>query len=296
MIMVSVLCIFIFILPMNMYFTLSDREFINYMGIGTYDVRLDIAKIQGNEELILSLLESLQSEEKISKMEIFYSKWIEIKSISGKEHKIWTEFGDQSSFPIKYIEGNAPFKEDEISLSKLNAQELSLKTGDELEIRYYDQEKNSSILKKVRVSGIFSDLTNGGKTSKVNVSSQKDNLYTSLLHKDNIWLIGAIELKKDVSPADFITQYQEKFPFAKFADTKSYLNQIFGNTIAMMNISASVAWISSVSMIFFIVLLFSKMMYLKEQSEIALLKALGFTSAQIKRKYKLGLRSEANRE
>lgn len=285
MITVFVLSIFIFLLPMTMYFTLSDRDFINYMGIGTYDVRVDISNIQGNEEQILNLIKKLHFDDEVKKMESFHSKWMDITLPSKEEQKIWMEFGDQTIFPIKYIEGKAPFEENEISLSKLNAQELSINVGDELQINYKGDDKNTKISKTVKVTGIFSDLTNGAKTSKANLIRKDAVSQSSLFEKDSIWIIGAIELKKGTSAHDFIKKYQKSFPFAKFADTKSYLNQIFGNTISMIKMSGIIAWIASIIVIFFIVLLFSKMIYLKEQSEIALLKALGFSGAQIERKY-----------
>ena len=76
------------------------------------------------------------------------------------------ETGDFSVFPLNYLEGSAPDSEGEISLSHANASQdgLNKKVGDEVVVKVGGTEKT------LKVSGIYQDITNGGKTAKAHTS------------------------------------------------------------------------------------------------------------------------------
>lgn len=76
--------------------------------------------------------------------------------------KLRVTFGDYSAFPITYSKGRAPQEEAEIALSVLNAEDLEQNVGDELVVIVDGTEKH------LKVCGIYSDVTNGGRTAQVN--------------------------------------------------------------------------------------------------------------------------------
>ena len=65
MISITILSVFILILPMSVYTTISDKSFINYMGIGSYYVRIDISEIDDNKDKMNILLEKIKNDESI---------------------------------------------------------------------------------------------------------------------------------------------------------------------------------------------------------------------------------------
>ncbi|MDD3227072.1 MAG: ABC transporter permease, partial [Tissierellia bacterium] len=73
------------------------------------------------------------------------------------------ENGDGSVFPLEYIEGSAPKDEKNIALSYLNASELGKRVGDNITVSYGGEEL------LFNVSGIYQDITYGGKTAKANI-------------------------------------------------------------------------------------------------------------------------------
>ena len=266
MVCVTILSVFILILPMSVYTTISDKSFINYMGIGSYDVRIDISEIADNKDKMNILLGKIKNDDSIEKYDIIKSKLIDYKTSKGNIEKIWIDFSTQTTFPIKYVYGSMPLKDDEISLSKIKADDLSKKVGDEMTLMIGNKEK------KVKVSGIFSDLTNGGKTARASFKTDD---------KDMIWMIIPVKLKDKVVTEDFIKKYQDDFSFAKFSDTKLYINQIFGNTIATVYNITCLGFFASLFLIFTITVLFIRMLYLKDSGENALLKSIGFTNKDI---------------
>lgn len=271
-----ILSVFILTLPLSIYSTISDRNFVSYLGIGLYDVRVDLSQMEGKEEQIQKLIRKLQIDPSVRKMDIITARFVDYRTETGATRKIWTELSDPTLFPIRYITGRAPLHQNEIALSKLQADDIDKTVGDRLELLFDGKEI------PVTVSGIFSDLTNGGKTAKA-------RLHTA--YTDPVWMILPIELQEEVDTTRFIQSLQSDYPFAKFTDTQTYLHQIFGNTIAMVRRISQIAFVSSLFLIFLIVVLFTRMLYVKDKSQHALLKSLGFTNRAIRHQYfiKIGL-------
>lgn len=266
MVTVFILAIFVLTVPMSIYSTVSDKNFVNYLGIGSYDIRADISEIEGNEEKIKKMIQELKNDSEIKKMEVYHSKRVDVLTDSGDIQKLWVDFGNHESFSIKYIEGKIPKGEDEISLSKLKADDLSKSTGDTITLLLGGKEK------KLRISGIFSDISNGGKTAKAN-----------FFPKDikTIWMVVPLKLNNELSAQKIIKKYLLKYPFVKFSDVDNYVTQIFGNIISTI---LNITWASfgiSIFLVFLINTLFIRLIYLKDQGDNALLKALGFSNKYI---------------
>lgn len=272
MVSVFILAVFVLTLPMSIYSTISNRQFIHYLGLSDYDLRIDLSQTAEKEGELRTLLNELHNDSRIAKWDIFHGKMIDFREKNGAIKKLWVEFGNPNSFPIQYLTGSAPSEEDEIALSKLKADDLSLKVGDTLTLLLDGKSK------VVRISGIYSDLTNGGKTAKANFPAE---------NSETIWTVIPVTLKSGYSAGDFSSSYSGRYPFAKFSDTENYLQQIFGNTITMVKMIHYLAFATSLFLIFLIVALFIKMISQKAISENALLRALGFTTAQIRRQFYL---------
>jgi putative ABC transport system permease protein len=160
MLAVLVISAFIIIVPQNLYNTISSKSFIKYMGIGNYDMRIDIQQADNISEKATEILKTMNSDSTISKYAVLTTKTFKAKTENGSEENIKIELGDHSIFPIEYSEGRAPAAEYEIALSALKSDEMSKKVGDVITLVIEGKEKD------LTVSGIYSDITNGGKTAK----------------------------------------------------------------------------------------------------------------------------------
>lgn len=270
MLSVFVLSLFVVLLPMSIYSTISHPSFINYLGLGNYDIRVDLSQISGKEKEVEQLISELETDPLIQKISVYRSYMLDYKTETGNKQKLWVDTGNQKDFSIKYIKGHAPTTDDQISLSKLRADDMEKKVGDQIPMLINGQEKN------ITISGIYSDLTNGGKTAKASFPVE---------HQEAVWIIIPITLKTETSSQDFIKAYQDRYTFAKFSDIESYRNQIFGSTIQMVSTISWWAFAGAIFLVLLITSLFIRMLFIKDLSQTALLKAIGFSNKQIQWQY-----------
>ena len=160
MLAVLVISAFIIIVPQNLHNTISSNDFITYMGIGNSDLRIDIQQTDNISEKAAEIAAAMENDSAISKYVVLTTKTFRVKMDDGSEERIKVELGDHSVFPLTYSEGRAPTAEDEIALSVMNANEMGKKVGDVIPLVIEGQGKNFT------VCGIYSDVTNGGKTAK----------------------------------------------------------------------------------------------------------------------------------
>ena len=149
-----------------MYNTMNSPEFSTYMGIGKSDMRIDLRRTDHITEDFNKLQEELKNDRDIEKHAAYITSSYQVKNAEGAWDYINIETGDFSVFPLNYLEGSAPDREGEISLSHANASEdgLNKKVGDEVVVKVGETEKT------LKVSGIYQDVTNGGKTAKAHTS------------------------------------------------------------------------------------------------------------------------------
>jgi len=266
MLAVLVISAFIIIVPQNLYNTISSKGFIAYMGIGQSDLRVDIQQTDNVSEKAAEIAAAMEADSTISKYVVLVTKTFRVKMEDGSEEQIKVELGDHLIFPIKYAEGGAPATGDEIALSVLNARELDKKVGDGITLTIDGQEKN------LTVCGIYSDVTNGGKTAKAVFADPS---------ADIMWSVISAELSAKSLIREKTAEYAERFGFAKVSDIDEYVVQTFGSTINSVRKASQAAVGVALSITILVTLLFMRMLVVKDRYSIAVMKAFGFTNSDI---------------
>ncbi|WP_099469284.1 ABC transporter permease [Konateibacter massiliensis] len=270
MLAVLVLSAFIIIVPQNLYNTISSKDFILYMGIGSYDMRLDIQQTDDIPQKAAEIARVMESDSDILKYAVFTTKSFQAKTQEGLEENIKIELGDHSLFPIKYAEGRAPIAENEIALSMINADELGKKIGDAITLVIEGKER------QLTVCGIYSDITNGGKTAKAVFADNS---------ADIMWCIVCAQLLEPSYINEKVSEYGQSFEFAKVTGVEGFIWQTFGSTINSIKKASYGATVAALIITILITLLFIKMLVAKDRYSIAVMKALGFTSSDIRVQY-----------
>ncbi|RDU37148.1 ABC transporter permease [Neobacillus piezotolerans] len=265
MLVVLVISAFIIIVPQNLYNTISSKNFIEYMGIGNYDLRIQTSIADKTDEIV----KAIESDSDVSKYVVMTTKTFKVKT-NGSEENMKVELGDHSAFPIEYSEGRAPAAENEISLSTIYADEMGKKVGDVITLVIEGKEKN------LTVTGIYSDVTNGGKTAKAVFTDNSANV---------IWTIVCVELSDKSLIDSKVLGYSEKFDFAKTSDIDEFVLQTFGSTISSVEMASYAAIAVALVITVLVTLLFMKMLIAKDRYSIAVMKAFGFTNSDIKVQY-----------
>jgi hypothetical protein len=253
---------FVLLLPTNLHRTLTDKEFTQYIGVGKSDIRMDLFQTENIEEKTKQVVKELSQNHEIESFntQIVYN--IAYKDKKGQIRKLRVSVGNHASFPVKYNQGRFPKNDQEIALSKLQANDLKLNLGDSLEMLVNGKKK------KMKLVGIYSDLTYGGKTAKATFQVKDQVAISSLV---------TIQLKESIQKKKILQKLQNNYPDYKITDVNDFFYQTFGDTLARIKeIQLGVFWLGNI-LVFILTCLFIYMIYIKGRKDLALYRLLGFS-------------------
>jgi len=277
LLVIFVVSTFIVILPLNVYNTMNSPEFSTYMGIGKSDMRIDLRRTDTITEDFKKLQEDLQNDSDIQKSAAYTTCYYQAQNSEGSWDYISIETGDFSIFPLNYLEGIAPERDGEISLSYANASGdgLNKKVGDEVIVKAAGKEKT------MKVTGIYQDITNGGKTAKADTSLG--------LNEDAVlWYIVNMDVAQGVNISEKMDYYRNTYATAQVNDIKEYTRQTLRNLIDQMGTVAAGGMAIAFIIVALITALFLKMLLAKDMSRIAIMRSVGLTSKNINQQYMAG--------
>lgn len=258
--------VFIIIVPQNLYNTISSDKFTQNMGVGNYDMRIDIQQTDNIHQKTSEIVEAIANDNSISQYNVLTTKTFQVRVKDGLEENMKVELGDHSIFPIEYSKGRAPISEHEIALSTLNADEWSKTVGDKIILMIEDEET------ELTVSGIYSDITNGGKTAKAVFEDSSG---------DVMWNIVSAEFSNKSLVDEKISEYVNEFEFAKVSGINEFVNQTFGSTIISVKKASNVAIAVALIITILVTLLFLKLLIAKDKYSISVMKAFGYSNSDI---------------
>lgn len=269
------------IVPMNSLYTMKSKEFISYMGSSMDDILIEIdsgENLQGRYETIKKLL---KKDADIKEYREYRRVRLETMNKEGSWMNLHVDCGNDAGKELKYLAGKAPAGENEIALSKLNADEVGKSAGDWIIIRFND------IQKDFIVSGIYQDVTSGGYTAKAafsfsEVAAEKYQFTVNLVDgvdegvKASEWT-GMIGRGYDIEPME------------------EFINQTLGGVVRQVEVAAAAVVVIGILLAALIVVLFMKLRLAKDVAQIAAMKAIGFTNSDVRRQYlyKIGMVSMA---
>ena len=270
MLTVISLASFMLIVPQNLYHTLAAENFVSYMGMGRCDLRLDIQQTEHLSEKAAAIGEYLAADQTAARYAILETKLFSIKLADGTRENLQVELGDHTIFPIQYMAGSAPVRENELALSVLNAQALGKTVGEQVTLVTAEGERPFTIC------GIYSDITNGGKTAKAAFTDQSAKA---------VWITICVTLNDGEPLTDVTNNYASLFPYAKVSNTADYITQTFGQTLQSVRLASWAALLVAATVTLLVTLLFIKLLVAKDRSAIAAMRALGFTASDIRWQY-----------
>ncbi len=274
MLVIVSLISWLILLPASLYSTVMDKNFIQYLGAGQADVLVDISQTDDIDTKAAQLLKELQADKDIAEINQYQSQNFSYQDQQDQTQKLRVTLGNHAGFPVKYSQGRYPKNEHEIALSKLKAEELKLKVGDSLTLTVDGQAR------KLKVVGIYSDLTYGGKTAKAVFKTKQAQTLNSLT---------TIRLKDASSKAQKINEWKKHYSNYKLTDVEDFFHQTFDDTLAMLRlIQTSVFW-TGLGIVFILMTLFVYMIFTKDQADLALYRMLGFGSERLRSHYLLAV-------
>ncbi|MFP4015943.1 MAG: FtsX-like permease family protein [Halanaerobiales bacterium] len=268
LLIVFILATFIVILPINFLNTSQSPEFITYMGKGKSDIIMDLRQSDRIAERFNEVIKHLENDPDVEQYSPLITCKYDIINSDGVKESIYVETGDFLLFPVDYIRGVAPLLPNEIALSYLSADEMQKQIGDELKI-YINGE-----LRTVIVTGIYQDVTNGGRTAKSNIAPD---------HETAAWYNIHLDVSTDVTQK--VSEYESIFEDVKVLDLIEYQKQTLGNTIDQLTLLTITAIITAVLVTVLITSLFLKTLIARDMSQIAIKRSIGISLKDIKKEY-----------
>ncbi|PFV70988.1 ABC transporter permease [Bacillus sp. AFS059628] len=267
---VLIIAVFMIVVPVNFLYTIQSPKFVNYMGTGKSDIRIDLQQSENIEKRFKDVISYIRNDKEVEKYAAFVTSTFKMVSADGTHENLNVEVGDFTTFPLDYIQGRAPKNENEIALSYMNANELKKSVGDYIVLFVDGKEKGLAI------SGIYQDVTNGGKTAKASFSNNNENI---------LWYVVNVDMKPKVDLQEKVKEYKQNFNSAKITDTNDYLTQTLGETIKQLRLVTQVAILIAILISVLITAMFFKMLLAKDSSQILIMKNIGFSSKDIRIQY-----------
>lgn len=267
---IFILAITIIVLPINVTNTFASSEFVNYMGVASSDLRLDVRQNEQTSLRIDDLMVELENDVLVENVALYTTCTMRTQNLEGETESLPVETGDYTSFSLDYLKGQAPEGSRDIALSYLAAESLGKEVGDTLVLNLED----SNV--ELNVVGIYQDITNGGKTAKM-----AHNYYT-----DNaIWHVINVNAKDDSDIVTLENHYGSTYDNIKITDVETYLQQTLGSTINQLRLVSILSTIIALLICGLITTLFLKMIIIKESKDIAIQQAIGCSKNQIMKQY-----------
>ena len=271
---VITLGMFLMILPQNILSTISSPQFVTYMGIGDGEIRLDIRQTEDIAGKTEQLEKMMAEEEPVDRFVVLRTLSCRAVLPDGSYTALQVEQGDHTVFPVSYAKGEAPKAKNEIALSYLCAEELGFDLGDKFLLL------TDETLREYTVCGIYSDITNGGKTAKSASLPGGD---------DPMWSVFYVSLKEGVPKEQWLSAWTQILSdsgiSAKAVDIQEYVTDTYGQTIQEIRMASWAAVLASILVMFVVVMLFTRLLVEEDRYDISLRKAIGLTEVDIKRLY-----------
>jgi len=270
MLTVLVLAAFIVIVPQNLHNTISSESFVTYMGVADADLRIDIQQTDRIADKAADVAAAMAADPDIARHVVLTTKTFRVRLADGNEESLKVELGDHAVFPLTYVSGRAPAAEDEIALSVMNASALGKRVGEDVTLIVGGQETT------LTVSGTYSDVTHGGRSAKAVFSDDA---------AATMWSVVTADLVDPEMVDEKIAAYAHAFGFAKVSDVEEFVRQTYGATTGAIGRAAQAAIAVALTLALLITLLFMRMLVAKDRYAIAVMKAFGFTNADVRAQY-----------
>jgi putative ABC transport system permease protein len=271
---VFVFAAFLILLPNNIRQTVKNPSFITYMGVGQSDIRIDI-QYTGNRVAQKNMIgDYLKNDPDITRLAVFENAYVTTQNAAGESEELRVESGDETVFPLNYLEGHAPVGKTDMALSYLNAVALGKAVGDPITVDHHGEPLTFT------VSGIYQDITYGGKTAKAAIAFDDQEVEVYILY---------LNVAAGISVADKTAALRQALPGAKITPIQDFVAQTLSGIIDDLGLVEAAAVVIALLLSVLITVMYLSLLTVRERGEIAIKQALGFTSRDIRLQYGLRL-------
>ena len=268
---VVVIAVLMIMIPANLLHTFEAPEFITYMGSSLEDILIEVENGEQLESNYTKVKQVLENDSSIKNYYEYRTTRVKAYASTDKLMNMDIDSGEMAGNGLQYLKGKAPVGEDELAISFLLADELEKEAGDTIHLIVGDNEETFVL------SGIYQDVTSGGITAK------SKHHFPSLIAKKYSF---SVNLK---NPKEIEKKAGELATILGSGVTvdpmEAFINQTLGGVTKQLRALVIVIAILGSSLVMLITVLFLKLRLAKDFSEIAMLRAIGFSQQDIHKQY-----------
>ncbi|MGK2854018.1 MAG: FtsX-like permease family protein, partial [Microbacteriaceae bacterium] len=262
---------FIMIVPISSATTANAPGFINYMGVGAVDLRIDLRySDEASSQQFTRAVESLEQDPDVAAVAPMVTTRNETLDRDGNTTSLYVENGDHTRLPLTYAEGRAPTESSEIAMSLLALNQTGRDVGDTLPLRVGGERRDLEIV------GSYQDVTNGGTTAKALLPTDADEV---------MWFMVGVALAPGVDATAKAQELSTALAPAKVADIGQWRDQTLGPIAEQIMITAVVSAAVAVALAVLMTALFTRMLLARDAGQIAIQRAIGADDAGLRRQY-----------
>lgn len=268
---VVLITVLIMLVPLNLMNTFEAPEFITYMGSSLEDILIEVENGEKLETSYGNVKQVLENDDAIENYYEYARVCVQTRDVEDKLANLHIDSGDNSGNELQYLSGKAPEAQNEIAISYLNANKIGKAIGEKVVLFFDDKDQEFVI------SGIYQDVTSGGYTAK----SKYD--FSGLDVEKYVFSVNINDKSEVEKKAD---EWSEVLGAGVTVDPmKEFINQTLGGVTKQLRTMVFAIVIIGACLAMLITVLFLKLRLAKDLSEIAVLKAIGFSEQDIKKQY-----------
>lgn len=270
---------FLMTVPYRMVQTMEHEEFITYMGSPVCDLLLEVEQGAGLQERYSEAKKLLQTElgrGSISGFQELKRVRLQAEGMEKEPVGIHIDTGEAAGRGLRYLTGNAPETEKEIALSLLLAEELGKRTEDTVTLLAEGKTQEFT------VSGIYQDVTSGGRTAKMlrSFGGEEAEQYSFQIMLNTKSASGYSGGKQESQNWQLRQQTAERLREAlgngySIENMEEFVGQTLGGVTAQVKQGAAGAFIIGAALTILIVLLFMRLRMAREAAALSTKRAMG---------------------
>lgn len=253
-------------LPAGVLATMESPSFTTYLGAGHCDLRVDVPAGAASAAQVEELLAGRAD---VARHTLLVSERYGMRAPGGRWGSVLVQSGDHEAFPLAYELGRAPRTEQEVSLSHNQAQELAVTVGGSVEL------DDGAGVRLLRVTGVYQDITFGGKTAKARLPGSEAPL----------WQVIYVDLVEPGRAEAVVADLGTELPGVKVSSVEQFTSQTLGATSSQLRTVVRVAAVGGSLLTLVVTALAVVLLVTRERGQVALLRALGASLAQVRRQY-----------
>ena len=266
---VLTLCTFLFLVPLNLWTTVTSPTFITYLGTGVADLRLEL-RTPAAVERAPELVSALEGDPEVASVAPFVTARFEALNTDGEWERLVVENGDHQTFPLSYLEGTHPATPDEVSLSTAAADSMGVNVGQPITLRGRMGSRDVTLV------GVYQDMTNGGRTAKGRLDVDGEPI---------VWRTVLLDTAEGATPADVAERLSIAYPAVQTIEMSEFAAQTLGDLIRQTGTLATTAALTAIVLAALIAAMFAQMVVARDQSQIAIQRGLGVSDRSLRLQY-----------